>query len=255
MFRSGCICPLCGHMSVTARTHARVAQSSRSTLVLAGQGSCSTGDCSTVEVAHDSRIQPGPGGRPARSRPGPRGPDAGTADRVPQRDRADDGRRSSRPARRRRSHHRRPDHRRRPRPPGARGHGRDRRHRRHPHARHDRHPPAHVADGDARIWRRLDAHPVLRLELPAVGQVVPAAGHLRRQPAQRDRGDRRRGDDLRGLVAQPAHGRPRRGGGGRAAGGAGAVCARLRQHPGRPVGVVGHAGVPRLRVPAVQRRQ
>ena len=218
--------------------------------VPAGQGSCRTGDCSTVEVAHDSRIQPGPGGWPARRRP-----DARTAGRFPQRDRADDGRCPSRPARCRRSHHRRPDQRRRPRPPGAGGHGRDRRDRRHPHARHDRHPPAHVADGDARLRRRLDAHPVLRLELPAVGQVVPAAGRLRRQPAERDRGDRRRGDDHRGLVTRPADHRACGRRGGRAGGGAGALRPRLRQHPAGPVGVVGDAGVPRFREPALQQRQ
>ena len=107
--------------------------------------------------------------------------------------------------------------------------------------RHDRHAPAHVADGHARLRRRLDAHPVLRLELPAVGQVVPAGGHLRGRPAERDRGDRRRGDHHRGLVAQPAYDRPRRRGGGRAPGGPRAVRPRLRQHPGGPVGVVGHS--------------
>ena len=108
-------------------------------------------------------------------------------------------------------------------PRGARGRRRDRRDRRHRHARHDRHPPAHVADRDARVRRGLDAHPVLRLELPAVGQVVPAAGHLRGQPAVGDRGDRRGRHHFGRLVAQPADGGSRRGGGGRAGGGTGPV--------------------------------
>ena len=64
--------------------------------------------------------------------------------------------------------------------------------RRHRHAGHDRHAPAHVADRDARLRRRLDAHPVLRLVLPGVRQALPPAGHPRRQPARRDRGARRR---------------------------------------------------------------
>ncbi len=76
--------------------------------------------------------------------------------------------------------------------------------RRHPDARHDRHPPAHVADRDARLRRRLDPDPVLRLVLPRVRQAVPARGHLRRQPARRDRGDRRRRHHHRRLVARPA---------------------------------------------------
>ena len=51
-------------------------------------------------------------------------------------------------------------------PGGAGGRARDRRERRHRDAGDDRHPPAHVADGDARLRRGLDADPVLRLELP-----------------------------------------------------------------------------------------
>ena len=47
--------------------------------------------------------------------------------------------------------------------------------RRHRDARDDRHPPAHVADRDARLRRRLDAHPVLRLVLPRARQEVPPA--------------------------------------------------------------------------------
>ena len=64
-------------------------------------------------------------------------------------------------------------------------HPRDRRARRHRHAGHDRHPPAHVADRDARLRRRLDAHPVLRLVLPGVRQALPPAGRARGQPAGR----------------------------------------------------------------------
>ena len=76
---------------------------------------------------------------------------------------------------RRRARLRRADRRGRPGPRGAGGHGGDRRGRRHRHAGHGRHPPAHVADGDARVRRRLDPHPVLRLLLPAVGQDLPPA--------------------------------------------------------------------------------
>ena len=50
---------------------------------------------------------------------------------------------------------------------------------------HDRHPPAHVADRDARLRRRLDAHPVLRLVLPGVRPALPPRGRARRQPARR----------------------------------------------------------------------
>ena len=84
----------------------------------------------------------------------------------------------------RRPRHRRPDRRGRRRPdrPGRRR--RDRRVRRHPDARHDRHAPAHVADRDARVRRRLDAHPVLRLVLPGIRQAVPPRGRVRRQPAR-----------------------------------------------------------------------
>ena len=68
------------------------------------------------------------------------------------------------------------------------GHRRDRRDRRHRHARDDRHPPAHVADRHARLRRRLDADPVLRLVLPGARQALPPGGRARRQPAGRDRG-------------------------------------------------------------------
>src|SRR5262249_31552289 len=80
------------HVRNTVGTRPRLAGFEEHTGFWPGQGSCRTGDCSTVEVAHDSRIQPGPGGWPARSRPGRRRPDARTPDRFPQRDRADDGR-------------------------------------------------------------------------------------------------------------------------------------------------------------------
>ena len=60
----------------------------------------------------------------------------------------------------------------------------DRRQRRHRDAGHDRHPPAPVADGDARLRRRLDPDPVLRLVLPRARPQVPPGGHLRRQPAR-----------------------------------------------------------------------
>ena len=84
----------------------------------------------------------------------------------------DDARTGAR--RRRRARRRRPDRGGRARPGRARGHRRDRRPRRHRHAGHDRHPPAHVADRDARLRRRLDAHPVLRLVLPRARQALPA---------------------------------------------------------------------------------
>ena len=128
---------------------------------------------------------------------------------------------------------------------GAGGSGRrpgDRRQRRDRHARHDRHPPAPVADRDARLRRRLDPDPVLRLVLPRARPPVPAGGHLRGQPAGRDRGDRRRRDHHRRLVARAADGRPRRGGRRGPAGGAGPVRAGVRQHPGGAVGVDGAAG-------------
>ena len=120
--------------------------------------------------------------------------------------------------------------------------------RRHRDARHDRHPPAHVADRDARLRRRLDAHPVLRLVLPRARQDVPPAGHLRRQPAVGDRVARRRRHHDGRLVARaadrPSTPTPR--------------STRCSRCPGRfvlaygniqagPVGVVGDAGVPRLR--------
>ena len=123
----------------------------------------------------------------------------------------------TRAARRRRARHRRPRRRRRARPRRARRHPGDRRARRHRDARHDRHPPAHVADGDARLRRRLDAHPVLRLVLPRVRQALPPAGRARGQPARRRRGARRGRHHVRRLVARPADRRARRGRGRRAA--------------------------------------
>jgi 5-methylthioadenosine/S-adenosylhomocysteine deaminase len=54
--------------------------------------------------------------------------------------------------------------------------------------------------------------------------------------------------------SQPPDGRARGSGGGRSAGSTRTVRPRLRQHPARPLGVVGRAGVPRLRRQALQRR-
>ena len=99
-------------------------------------------------------------------------------------------------------------------PEGTRG---DRRHRRHRDAGDDRHPPAHVADRDARLRRRLDADPVLRLVLPRARQDVPPRGHPRRQPALRLGRARGRRDHHRRLVPRAADRRPRRGRGRRAA--------------------------------------
>ena len=175
--------------------------------------------------------------------PHPAGPPPGG---VPERHRADHGRRAHRPARRRRPGGRRAHRGGGARPGGTRGHGRDRRERRHPDAGHDRHAPAHVADRDARLRRRLDADPVLRLVLPELGQGLPAAGHLRGQPAVRDRVGRRRRHHHGRLVARAADDRPRGRGHRRAGGGARPVRAGLRQHPAGPLGVVGHARVPRL---------
>ena len=120
--------------------------------------------------------------------------------------------RGRRRARRRRSHRGG-----RARAGGPGGDVRDRRRRRHRHAGHDRHAPAHVADRDARLRRRLDAEPVLRLLLPRVRQDLPPAGHPRRQPAVGDRVARRRRHHDRRLVARPADDRPRGRGGRRAA--------------------------------------
>ena len=143
--------------------------------------------------------------------------------------------------------------------PGARrprGDAGDRRVRRHRDAGDDRHPPAHVADRHARLRRRLDADPVLRLVLPRARQGVPPPGRLRRQPAVRLGGARGRRHHDRGLVARAADRRPRRGGRGRAAGGARPVRPGLRQHPGRPVGVGHRQGGPRLpRAPPHRRRR
>ena len=133
----------------------------------------------------------------------------------------------------------------------ARGHPGDRRARRHRHARHDRHPPAHVADRDARLRRRLDAHPVLRLVLPRVRPALPPAGRARGQPARRRGGARRGRHHVRGLVARPADRRARRGRGRRAALGPRPLRAGLRQHPAGPVGVVDVGGLPGVRPPAI----
>ena len=108
---------------------------------------------------------------------------------------------------------------------------------RHRDAGDDRHPPPHVADGDARLRRRLDPHAVLRLVLPRARREVPPRGRARGQPALGVGRPRGRGHHHRRLVARPADRRPRRGGGRRAARGARPVRPRLRQHPGRPVGV------------------
>ena len=143
------------------------------------------------------------------------------------------GRRPPRADRRRRAGGRRPDRRGGGRPRGSARSPGDRRQRRDRDARHDRHPPAPVADRDARLRRRLDADPVLRLVLPRARPPVPARGHLRRQPAGRDRGDRRRRHHHRRLVARAADRRPRRRRGRGPAGGAGPVRAGVREHPGR----------------------
>ena len=132
---------------------------------------------------------------------------------------------------------------------------RDRRSRRHRHAGHDRHAPAHVADGDARLRRGLDADPVLRLLLPRAGQDLPGAGHPRRQPAVRDRVARRRRDHDRRLVPRPADDRPRGRGRRRAGGRARPLRARLREPAAGPVGMVGVARLQALRQPALRRRR
>ena len=111
----------------------------------------------------------------------------------------------------------RPDRRGRRGPRGARGHAGDRRLRRHRDAGDDRHPPAHVADRDARLRRRLDADPVLRLVLPRARQDLPARGHPRGQPAVGLGVAGGGGHHHRRLVARPADRRPRRRGGRRAA--------------------------------------
>ena len=127
--------------------------------------------------------------------------------------------------------------------------------RRHRDARHGRHPPAHVADGDAGLRRRLDAHPVLRLVLPRARPAVPSRGHPRRQPAVRLGRSRGRRDHDRRLVPRPPERRPRRRRRRRAAGRAGPVRARLRQHPGRALGVDGRTGGEGvLRPPPLRRR-
>ena len=119
-------------------------------------------------------------------------------------------------------------------PDGAAGGRRDRRHR---DAGDDRHPPSHVADGDAGVRRRLDAHPVLRLVLPRARPAVPARGHPRRQRGLGLGRSRVRRHHHRRLVPRPADRRPRRRRGRRPPGGPGTVRARLRQHPGRALGV------------------
>ena len=157
--------------------------------------------------------------------------------------------------RRRRARRRRPDRRGRHRPVRARRRRRGRRHRRHRDARHDRHAPAHVADGDAGLRRRLDPHPVLRLVLPRARPAVPSRGHPRRQPAVRLGRPRGRRHHDRRLVPRPADRRPRRRGGRRAAGGARPVRAGVRQHPGRALGVDGRPGGEGVLRPAPVRRR
>ena len=134
------------------------------------------------------------------------------------------------------------------------GHRGDRRHRRHRHAGHDRHPPAPVADRHARLRRRLDAHAVLRLVLPRMGQGVPPRGHPRGQPARRVGSPRSGRHDHRRLVPRPADDPARRRRGRRARSRPRPVRAGLRQHPGRPGELDGHARVPRLRLPPHRRR-
>ena len=95
-------------------------------------------------------------------------------------------------------------------PRGPGGHHRDRRVGRHRDAGHDRHAPPHVADRPARLRRRLDAGPVLRLLLPRVREDLPPAGHRRGQHAVGDRVARRRRHHHRRLVARAADRRSRR---------------------------------------------
>ncbi len=178
-----------------------------------------------------------------------------TPDRPARRDRAEHERRPRRVAGRRRARRRRPDRRRRPLARGPRGRVRDRRLGRDRDAGDDRHPPPHVADGAAGIRRRLDAHPVLRVVLPGVGQDLPPPGRLRREPAVGHRGPRRRRDDDRRLVARPPDGGPRRRGRRRAAGRSRSLRARLRQPPAGAVGVGELARLPELRDPALQSRR
>ena len=166
------------------------------------------------------------------------------AGRPAPRHRRDRRRRATRAARRGRARRRQRHRRHRARPDRARRHVRDRRVRRHRHARHGRHAPAHVADRDARLRRRLDPHAVLRLVLPRARHELPAAGRPRRQPAVGARRDRRgRHDDGR-LVARPAHPRARGGGARRARLLDRAVRARVRRHLRRTLGVVGRPGRP-----------
>ncbi len=106
--------------------------------------------------------------------------------------------------RRRRAGRRRHDRRGRRGPVRARRRPGGRRVGRHRDARHDRHPPAHVADRDARLRRRLDPDAVLRLVLPRARQALPARGHPRRQRAV-GLGVARGGRHHHGrLVARPA---------------------------------------------------
>ena len=83
--------------------------------------------------------------------------------------------------------------------------------RRHRDAGDDRHAPAHVADRDARLRRRLDADPVLRLVLPRARQArsVPRTSTPATASAACEALDAGR-DHQRGLVARPADHRPRR---------------------------------------------
>ena len=96
------------------------------------------------------------------------------------------------------------DRRGRHRPVGARRRAGGRRHGRHRDAGHDRHPPAHVADGDAGLRRRLDPDAVLRLVLPRARQALPPRGHPRRQRAVGLGVARGRGHHHGRLVARPA---------------------------------------------------
>ena len=174
---------------------------------------------------------------------------------VPQRHGADHGRRTHGADRRRRAGRRRPDRRGRHGTLRARRRARGRRHRRHRDARDDRHPPAHVADGDAGVRRRLDADPVLRLVLPRARPAVPPRGHPRGQPAVRLGRSRGRRHHHRRLVPRPADRRPRRRRRRRPAVGARPVRARLRQHPGRALGVDGRPGREVVLRPAARRRR
>ena len=173
---------------------------------------------------------------------------------LPQRHRADDGRRPHGARGRRRAGRRRHHRRGRQWSVRARRRPRGRRLGRHRDARHDRHPPPHVADRDAGLRRRLDPDAVLRLVLPRARQALPARGHPRRQRAGRVGVAGGGRHDHRRLVARTPDRRPRRRGGGRPRVRAGPVRAGVRQHPGGALGVDGRPGRAQLLRAAYRQR-